>query len=131
MAIRKTPHIGLVLSPPRFRGHVWTLVSSCLQLEAERRGVLLTHNPVHGESEQAAELQRLLEQGVDAIVMKPMSMDNPAIVDCLNKAAVAGVPIITLDTRASKTVPTHTVGSDNASGLVLTSEYIFECMGYC
>jgi len=75
-------------------------------------------------------MEQLLDAGIDALIVKPMSASYPAALAALRKAHAAGVPAITLDTRMTQECHALMVGSDNTKGIALVSEHVFERLGY-
>ncbi|MDB5800869.1 MAG: transcriptional regulator, LacI family protein [Rhodocyclales bacterium] len=126
---RPQPHLGLVLFDPYVGSFFWTLTANCLHTEAMQRGVRLSTVAVQTIAEQAAALEQLLEQSVDALVMKPMSTHDAGIAAILHQAHLRGIPVITLDSTITDSEISCTVGSDNVRGQAMTAEYIFERLG--
>jgi diguanylate cyclase (GGDEF)-like protein len=122
-------HIGAVLSAPWVGAFIWTLVASCMRTESTRRGVRLSNLPARSVSEQVAALEKLLDDGVDALVMKPMASKDPALLAVLHRAQAADVPVITLDSFIEHDAVVCTVGSDNETALALVAEYVFARLG--
>ncbi|MFL6661655.1 MAG: diguanylate cyclase domain-containing protein, partial [Rhizobacter sp.] len=122
-------HIGAVLSAPWAGAFIWTLVASCLRTEAARRGVRLSSLSAKSVAEQVEELDRLIDGGVDVLVMKPMATNDPQVSAVLRKARAAGVPVITLDSTIDDEAVVCTVGSDNAKAQALATEYVFRRLG--
>lgn len=118
--------VRLVLYEPRFGAFIWTMGENCLRTDALRRGMDWATLPVHNVDEQAACLLQLVQQGVDAIIMKPMALQHTGISRFIEEAAAAGIPVITLDSPLSEYGIASTVGSDNAEGQRLVTEYVFE-----
>ncbi|MDB5887735.1 MAG: transcriptional regulator, LacI family protein, partial [Rhodocyclales bacterium] len=126
---QRQPHVGLVLFDTYVGSFLWTFTANCLHTGARQRGVRLSTVAVQTVAEQAAALMQLLEQSVDALVMKPMSAHDADIAAILHQAHLRGIPVITLDSKISDCQVSCSVGSDNVKGQSMTAEYIFERLG--
>jgi ribose transport system substrate-binding protein len=71
---------------------------------------------------EAANIEDLIAQGVDAILVNPT--DGDAIIPSVEAANAAGIPVFTIDRSANGgTVVSH-VASDNVAGGELAAEYL-------
>jgi diguanylate cyclase (GGDEF)-like protein len=122
-------HIGAVLSAPWMGAFIWTLVGSCLSAQAKRRGLHLSSVTARTVAEQAAAVNRLLDDRVDALVIKPMAAGDPEVTEALRRAQAAGVPAITLDSVIDHPAVVCTVGSDNEQAIARVAEHVFERLG--
>ncbi|MDB5799173.1 MAG: transcriptional regulator, LacI family protein [Rhodocyclales bacterium] len=129
MEKRTDLHIGYVLFDPRFGAFIWTVGENCLRTEASKRGMQLTTVQVLTVEEQAAELGKLLDRGVDAIIFKPMARTHHDISEFLRRARAEHVPVVTMDSSVDDDGIVCTVGSDNARGQALIVEQVIEKLG--
>ncbi|MEO8155602.1 MAG: sugar ABC transporter substrate-binding protein [Rhizobacter sp.] len=123
-------HIGVVLSAPWMGAFLWTLVASCMRTEAKRRGLQLSYESAVTVPDHARMLNELLDQGVDALVFRPMSTSDAALLALLDRAKAAGVPVITLDSLIEHPAVVCTVGSDNDASQALITEVAFRALGH-
>ncbi|WP_280153401.1 EAL domain-containing protein [Piscinibacter sp. XHJ-5] len=100
-----------------------------MRTEAARRGLRLSNVSALSVAEQASALDKLLDDGVDTLVMKPMGGNDPALLALLRRAQAAGVPVITLDSFIDDPAVICTVGSDNEKAIARVAEFVFERMG--
>jgi PAS domain S-box-containing protein len=77
--------------------------------------------------EQAAAVERMLEYGVDALVLIPLNEHTLSPV--AQRALDAGTPVIELDQRMAGVEPTAHVGSDNLGGGRAAAEFVAEQLG--
>jgi len=122
------PHIGVVLGNPKAGTYIWTMVGSCFRNEAAARQVGLTILSARTVSEESAGLTRLVGQGVDAIVVKPLVTDSVEMLQGFDKVRAAGIPVITLDSVVDHHAVVCTVGADNWQAQALAATHIFERM---
>ncbi|MDB5887654.1 MAG: transcriptional regulator, LacI family protein [Rhodocyclales bacterium] len=125
---RSALRVGFVLFDPRFGAFIWTVGENCLRTEAMRRGIQFTTVQVLSVDEQAAELSKFVEKGVDAIVLKPMACQHPAIIAVLEQARAAHIPVVSLDSPVDGV--RCTVGSDNAKGQAIVVEHVLARLGH-
>ena len=98
------------------------------QEAADRLGVNLVVVDAQDDSAQeAANIDDLIQQGVDAILINPT--DSDAIVPSIVRANEAGIPVFTIDRGASGGAVVAHVASDNVAGGVLAGEFLVEQIG--
>ncbi len=127
---RKPLHVGYVLFDPRFGAFIWTVGENCLRTEALKRGIQLTTVQVLTVEEQAAELSKFVDKGMDAIIFKPMARTHPDISAFLRKARAARIPVISMDSTVDDEGISCTVGSDNARGQATVVEQVLAQIGH-
>jgi ABC-type sugar transport system substrate-binding protein/HPt (histidine-containing phosphotransfer) domain-containing protein len=120
------PHIGLVLGNPKLGTYIWTMVGSCFRSEAAQRQVAQTTLPARTVTEEVAALARLVGQGVDVIVLKPLVTDDPELLRGLDRVDAARIPVITLDSGVDHPAVVCTVGLDNWQAQALAASCIFD-----
>ena len=78
-------------------------------------------------SKEMSNVEDLITKGVDVILINPT--DSDAVVNSIEAANAAGVPIITIDRVANGGEVTTHVASDNMAGGKMAGEYIIEKLG--
>jgi ribose transport system substrate-binding protein len=76
---------------------------------------------------EAANIEDLIAQGVDAILINPT--DSDAIVPSILAANDAGIPVFTVDRGAAGGVVVSHVASDNVAGGVLAATFLCDALG--
>ena len=122
----KPDHVGAIVSAPWVGAFFWTFVAGGLRTEAKRRGVKLSKLEALSVQQQAAQIDQLLDRGVQAIIMKPMGTAEPVLLAALDRAGAAGVPVVTLDSVLEHRAVVATVGTDNASAMVASADLVSE-----
>jgi ribose transport system substrate-binding protein len=125
----KQLRIGFTHFDPRF-AFFWSIVTYCAKEEAERLGVKLISKPAPNVTDQIAEIQKLLEQKIDALLITPIESDHPGLINVIKRANAAGIPVVALDSGVGGGCEVmSTVRSDNIKGQEMLTEYIFERIG--
>jgi len=119
-------HIGLALGIPRFGSYIFTLVGSCLRPMLQAEGLQLTSASARTVEELAATLERLLTEGIEALLLKPLVVDDPGLLRVLDRYRDAGVPVLTLDSVVDHPAVRCTLGCDNWSAQAGVAEHVFE-----
>ena len=78
-------------------------------------------------AKEAANMEDLIQQGVDAILVNPT--DSDAIVPSIQKANAAGIPVFTIDRGASDGEVVAHVASDNVAGGKMAAEFLCATIG--
>ena len=78
-------------------------------------------------STEAANVQDLIAQGVDAILVNPTDAD--AIVPSIEAANAAGIPVFTVDRGAAAGEVVSHIASDNVAGGAMAAEYLCAALG--
>ena len=120
--------IGFTHFDPRF-AFFWSIVSHCAKEEAERLGVKLISKPAPYVADQIIEIQKLLEQKVDALLITPIESGHPGLINVIETVNAAGIPVVALDSGVGGGEVMSTVRSDNIKGEEMVTEYIFERLG--
>lgn len=76
---------------------------------------------------EAANIQDLIAQGVDAILINPTDAD--AIVPSIEAANAAGIPVFTVDRSAAAGEVVSHIASDNVAGGMLAARFLCEQLG--
>src|SRR5690606_13153760 len=93
------------------------------QAAADAAGVeLVVLDSQDDPATEAANMEDLIAQGVDAILVNPT--DSDAIVPSIEAANAAGIPVFTVDRGASGGEVVAHIASDNVAGGRLAAEYL-------
>lgn len=76
---------------------------------------------------EAANIEDLITQGVDAILVNPT--DSDAVVPSIQRANDAGIPVFTIDRSATSGDVVAHVASDNVAGGRLAGEFVCDAIG--
>ena len=78
-------------------------------------------------SKQAADMESFVAQGVDAILISPMTTDS--LIPAIEDAVAAGIPVATVDRKANTDLVLVHVGADNVEGGRAAARFIIEQLG--
>jgi ribose transport system substrate-binding protein len=93
---------------------------------AERLNVKLVVQYAHDDVElQCTQIQTLLDEGVSALLVNPVS---DAVAPDIEAAAAAGVPVFTVDRSAPNDAIVCHIASDNLAGGRMAGEYLAEAL---
>jgi len=92
-----------------------------LQLEAD-----LSLAPAPTSYKQAKALRDLIKQQVDVLIVGPVDGTHPGLVQAVQEALNAGIPVITTNQEIQDTVVTAVVRSDDLKGGQLAAEYLIK-----
>ena len=102
----------------------WTFFRYHLLLQAKTAGVTIIDRPISSLREQIAEIDALLQQGIDVLLLRPLSFDDAGLIAALWRAHDAGVPIVALDGAVGGDLPVSTVSVDNVGAQAVVAEHI-------
>lgn len=120
------PTIGLSVSTLNNPFFV-TLVEGA-QAAADAAGAeLIVLDAQDDSATEAANIEDLIAQGVDAILVNPT--DSDAIVPSILAANDAGIPIFTVDRSAAGGEVVSHVASDNVAGGMLAAQFLCDALG--
>ena len=95
---------------------------------AEEAGVeLIVVDAQNDPSQEATNIEDLIQRGVDALLINPTDAD--AIVPSIQKANEAGIPVFTVDRSASGGEVVSHIASDNVAGGRMAAEFLCEAIG--
>jgi len=113
--------IGLSLST--LNNPFFVTLKDGAQAAADAAGItLVVVDSQDDPATEAANLEDLIEQGVDAILINPTDAD--AIVPSIEKANEAGIPVFTIDRGASGGEVVSHIASDNVAGGAMAGEFL-------
>lgn len=98
------------------------------QAAADELGVeLVVVDAQDDPATEAANIQDLIAQGVDAILINPTDAD--AIVPSIEAANAAGIPVFTVDRSAAAGEVVSHIASDNVAGGAMAAEFLCSQLG--
>ncbi len=102
----------------------YSVIDEELRLVIESRGdILLTRDPALSQDKQNAQIQDLLEEGIDLLVLNPVNFQE--ITPMLERVKAAGVPVVVVDSQVSDpSLVACTIASDNYRAGVLCAEHL-------
>ena len=116
---------------PKGLGHqFWTTVKSGADAAGAEFDAEILWNGPPKETEIAEQidiLQDMLSRGVDGIVMA--ACDENALVETINTAMDAGVPVVTIDSGVKSDRPVSFIATDNIEGAVAAADALADLIG--
>ena len=98
------------------------------QAAADQLGVTLVVVDAQDDpATEAANMEDLIAQGVDAILVNPT--DGDAIIPSIEAANAAGIPVFTIDRGANAGEVVSHIASDNAAGGAMAGAYLCNALG--
>ena len=107
----------------------WTFFRYHLLLQAKTAGVTIIDRPINTLREQVAEIDALLQQGIDVLLLRPLSFDDAGLIAALQRVQRARVPVIALDGAVGGDLSVSTVSVDNVGAQAAVTEYICQRLG--
>ncbi|MEM6281467.1 MAG: substrate-binding domain-containing protein, partial [Chloroflexota bacterium] len=104
-----------------------TLVEGAEAAATEAGAEIIILDSQDDSATEAANVEDLIAQGVDAILINPT--DSDAAVPSVLAANDAGIPVFTVDRSASDGDVVSHVASDNVAGGVLAAEFLCDALG--
>jgi ribose transport system substrate-binding protein len=122
------PPLRLGLSLSDLSNPFFVTLRDGAQQAADRLGVTLVvaADSAENPDTQAAEIQALIDQGVDALLINPV--DTAAIVPSIEAANAAGIPVFTIDRSAGGGEIVSHIASDNLAGGRMAGNYLAETL---
>lgn len=116
---------------PKGLGHqFWLTVKAGAEAGGEEFGARIIWNGPAKETQIAKQIdiiQDMISRNVDAIVMA--ACDENALVDVIQNAVDAGIPVITIDSGVQSDLPLSFVATDNIAGAKLAADKLAELIG--
>jgi ribose transport system substrate-binding protein len=120
------PTLGLSLST--LNNPFFVTLRDGAQAAADDLGVtLVVVDSQDDPATEAANIEDLIAQGVDAILINPT--DSDAIVPSIEAANAAGIPVFTIDRGANGGEVVSHIASDNVAGGKLAAQYLCKAIG--
>ncbi len=126
--LRLVQNVTLGLSISTLNNPFFVTLRDGAQAAADAAGVeLVVLDSQDDPATEAANMEDLIAQGVDAILVNPT--DSDAIVPSIEAANAAGIPVFTVDRGASGGEVVAHIASDNVAGGRLAAEYLCNALG--
>ena len=109
-------------------GLCWSFFGYHLLIRAKQAGVALIDRPVATVCEQIAQIERLLREGIDVLIFRPMVTDHAGLLAVLQRAQAQGVHLVSIDGLPGGAIDLCSVSADNFGGQAALAEYVFEKM---
>jgi ribose transport system substrate-binding protein len=82
---------------------------------------MVSHHEVQAH-EQAAAIEKMVEQGVDGLIVVPVS--EAVAAPAVHRARARGLPVVTLDQHLADVPVTAHIASDNLAGGRLAASFV-------
>ncbi len=120
--------ITIAMTVPTSDTAFFEVLVSAARQEARRQGAaLVVSNAGNDDARQARDVDRLVEQGVDAIVID--AVGGRSVVRAAQRAREADIPLIAVGDVVAGTSPTTSIVSENVVAGRIAAEYLFFRMG--
>lgn len=123
-AISKDIRIGYTYFDQRLM--FWILQAQAVNERALQLGVDLSLVPVPTSSKQVKAIRDLLKQQVDVLIVGPVDGSHPGLIQAVQEALNAGIPVIATDREIQNTAVSSVVRSDNLKGGQLAAEHLIK-----
>ncbi|MFQ3674595.1 MAG: substrate-binding domain-containing protein [Aggregatilineales bacterium] len=128
VSLRIVQNITLGVSISRLSNPFFISLVEGAQAVADEIGAeLIVVDAADNPSTEAANIEDLIAQGVDAILINPT--DSDAVVPSVAAANAAGIPVFTIDRSANGGEIVSHIASDNVAGGALAAEYLCSALG--
>ncbi|XWX05469.1 D-ribose ABC transporter substrate-binding protein [Aggregatilineales bacterium SYSU G02658] len=128
VSLRIVQNITLGVSISRLSNPFFiSLVEGAQSIAGEIGAELIVVDAADNPSTEAANIEDLIAQGVDAILINPT--DSDAVVPSVAAANAAGIPVFTIDRSANGGDIVSHIASDNVAGGALAAEYLCNALG--
>ncbi|MCD8123786.1 MAG: sugar ABC transporter substrate-binding protein [Lachnospiraceae bacterium] len=98
-----------------------------IQEAADELGIEIIVSNCNGNLQtQSNQIRDFIVQEVDGILMEPLDAD--ALIEVVEEAGEAGIPVYCVDTTVNSDTVTCTIGSDSVEMGRMAAEYIVECL---
>jgi len=115
-------------STPSLQNSFWVSVSEGMKAAAKEHNVsLLVRDATSDVARQAADIEDLIQQRVDAILISPY--DSTSVVKAVNAVKKAGIPVVIVDIGISQNNYDSLVITDNILGGRLAGEWLVKHLG--
>ena len=94
---------------------------------AQLGATIVFADALNDAAKQASDIENFIAQGLDAILISPMTTD--ALVPVIEQAVAAGIPVATVDRQANTDRVLVHVGADNVEGGRAAARFIIEQLG--
>ncbi len=120
--------IRIGMSVPGLQFPFFVTMKDEAEAAAAALGVEIVFADAQNDSaKQTADIEAFIAQGVDGILISPMTVDSQ--VPAIETAVERGIPVATVDRAANTDLVLAHVGADNVAGGRAAAEYIVEALG--
>ena len=118
--------IGMTVPGLQFPFFV-TMKNDAEKAAAKLGATIVFADAQNDSSKQAADVENFVAQGVQAILISPMTVDS--LVPAIEAAVKAGNPVATVDRKANTDAVLVHVGADNVQGGRAAAKFIIDKLG--
>ena len=120
--------IVIGMTVPGMQFPFFVIMGEEAEAKAAQLGVkLIIHDSQNQSSTQMSAIENFVAQGVDGILISPMTTDSQ--VPAIEAAIAAGIPVATVDRKANTDKVLVHVGADNVEGGRAAARFIIEKLG--
>jgi len=120
--------IVIGMTVPGMQFPFFVIMGEEAQAKADELGIkLIIHDSQNQSSTQMSAIENFMAQGVDGILISPMTTDSQ--VPAIEAAVAAGIPVATVDRKANTDKVLIHVGADNVEGGRSAARYIIDQLG--
>jgi ribose transport system substrate-binding protein len=118
--------IGLTVPGLQFPFFV-TMKNDAEKAAAKLGATIVFADAQNDSSKQASDVENFVAQGVQAILISPMTVDS--LVPAIEAAVKAGIPVATVDRKSNTDAVLVHVGADNVQGGRAAAKFIIDKLG--
>jgi ABC-type sugar transport system substrate-binding protein len=118
--------IGMTVPGLQFPFFV-TMKNDAEKAAAKLGATIVFADAQNDSSKQAADVENFVAQGVQGILISPMTVDS--LVPAIEAAVKAGIPVATVDRKANTDAVLVHVGADNVQGGRAAAKFIIDKLG--
>jgi len=120
--------IVIGMSVPGLQFPFFVTMKNDAERSAAKLGAKIVFADAENQSEkQASDVENFVAQGVQGILISPMTTDS--LVPAIEAAVKAGIPVVTVDRKANTDKVLVHVGADNVQGGRAAAKYIIDKLG--
>lgn len=109
----------------------WTYFHYHLQICSKPQGIALQNRPVRSLEGQIAEIHKLLHEGIQVLIVRPVATEQPELIAVLHEAREQGVHVIAVDGSPGGGDHFLTISADNFGGQFAMADYVFSHLQGC
>jgi PAS domain S-box-containing protein len=103
----------------------WTYFHYHLQICSKPLGIALQNRPVRSLEGQIAEIRKLVHEGIQVLIVRPVASEQPELIAVLHEAREQGVHVIAIDGSPGGEDHFLTISADNFAGQFAMADYVF------
>jgi ribose transport system substrate-binding protein len=127
-AARAAGEIKIGMTVPGLQFPFFVTMKNDAEKAAAKLGATIVFADAQNDSsKQAADVENFVAQGVQAILISPMTVDS--LVPAIEAAVKAGIPVATVDRKANTDAVLVHVGADNVQGGRAAAKFIIDKLG--